>query len=88
MATKSHACILLVDDEPDLLHLMELTLIKMGLDTERASNVAEARDRLVARHYDLCLTDMRLPDGSGLEVVAIANQQKNSRAGGGDHRVW
>ncbi len=76
MATKNHACILLVDDEPDLLHLMELTLIKMGLDTERASNVAEARDRLIARHYDLCLTDMRLPDGSGLEVVAIANQQK------------
>jgi two-component system response regulator PilR (NtrC family) len=76
MATKNHTCILLVDDEPDLLHLMELTLIKMGLDTERASNVAEARDRLISRHYDLCLTDMRLPDGSGLEVVAIANQQK------------
>ena len=37
MATKNHTCILLVDDEPDLLHLMELTLIKMGLDTERAS---------------------------------------------------
>ena len=76
MADKNQACILLVDDEPDLLHLMELTLVKMGLDTERASNVAEARQQLASRHYDLCLTDMRLPDGSGLEVVALANQQK------------
>ena len=76
MADKRQACILLVDDEPDLLQLMELTLVKMGLDTERATNVAEARQRLASRHYNLCLTDMRLPDGSGLEIVALANQQK------------
>ena len=76
MADKKQACILLVDDEPDLLQLMELTLVKMGLDTERAANVAEARHQLASRHYDLCLTDMRLPDGSGLEIVALANQQK------------
>lgn len=76
MADKKQACILLVDDEPDLLQLMELTLVKMGLDTERAANVAEARQRLTSRRYDLCLTDMRLPDGSGLEIVALANQQK------------
>ena len=77
MAGKNLACILLVDDEPDLLQLMELTLVKMGIDTERATNVAEARQQLATRHYDLCLTDMRLPDGTGLEVVALANQQKN-----------
>ena len=76
MPTKPAPCILLVDDEPDLLQLMELTLVKMGLDTARAATVAEARDALKARHYDLCLTDMRLPDGSGLDVVALANQQK------------
>lgn len=76
MADRNHPCILLVDDEPDLLHLMELTLVKMGLDTARATNVDEARAMLQARHYDLCLTDMRLPDGSGLEIVALANQQK------------
>ena len=76
MVDKKNACILLVDDEPDLLQLMELTLVKMGINTERAANVAEARQQLAARHYDLCLTDMRLPDGSGLEVVALANQQK------------
>lgn len=76
MASKLAPCILLVDDEPDLLHLMELTLVKMGLDTARAANVAEARELLASRHYDLCLTDMRLPDGSGLDIVALANQQR------------
>jgi two-component system response regulator PilR (NtrC family) len=76
MSNKTTACVLLVDDEPDLLDLMELTLVKMGLDTERAASVAEARQRLAARHFDLCLTDMRLPDGSGLDVVACANQHK------------
>ncbi len=65
--------ILLVDDEPDLLDLMELTLVKMGLETDRAASVAEARTRLGQAHYDLCLTDMRLGDGEGLEVVACAS---------------
>ncbi|OGU23374.1 MAG: sigma-54-dependent Fis family transcriptional regulator [Hydrogenophilales bacterium RIFOXYD1_FULL_62_11] len=65
--------VLLVDDEPDLLDLMELTLVKMGLETDRASSVAEARVQLTRNHYDLCLTDMRLTDGEGLEVVALAS---------------
>ena len=65
--------ILLVDDEPDLLDLMELTLVKMGLETDRAVSVAEAQDRLTKIHYDLCLTDMRLPDGEGLDVIASAS---------------
>jgi two-component system response regulator PilR (NtrC family) len=65
--------ILLVDDEPDLLDLMELTLVKMGLETDRAISVAEATTRLAQTHYDLCLTDMRLGDGEGLEVVAAAS---------------
>ncbi|OYW36233.1 MAG: sigma-54-dependent Fis family transcriptional regulator [Hydrogenophilales bacterium 12-61-10] len=65
--------ILLVDDEPDLLDLMELTLVKMGLETDRATSVAEARAQLARNAYDLCLTDMRLPDGEGLEVVALAS---------------
>jgi two-component system response regulator PilR (NtrC family) len=64
--------ILLVDDEPDLLDLMELTLVKMGLETDRATSVAEAQGRLAQTHYDLCLTDMRLGDGEGLEVIAAA----------------
>jgi two-component system response regulator PilR (NtrC family) len=65
--------ILLVDDEPDLLDLMELTLVKMGLETDRAVSVAEAQARLSKSHYDLCLTDMRLTDGEGLEVIAYAS---------------
>ena len=65
--------ILLVDDEPDLLDLMELTLVKMGLETDRAVSVAEARECLSKTQYDLCLTDMRLTDGEGLDVIACAS---------------
>jgi two-component system response regulator PilR (NtrC family) len=65
--------ILLVDDEPDLLDLMELTLVKMGLETDRAISVSEAQARLGQTHYDLCLTDMRLGDGEGLDVIACAS---------------
>ena len=65
--------ILLVDDETDLLDLMELTLVKMGLESDRATSVAEAQAQLNKTVYDLCLTDMRLTDGEGLEVVACAS---------------
>lgn len=62
-------CVLVVDDEVDILELIELTLLRMGLDVERAMNVKDATSKLQQRHFDLCLTDMRLPDGSGLEIV-------------------
>lgn len=65
--------ILLVDDEPDLLDLMELTLARLGLETDRAASVADALAQLQSRVYDLCLTDMRLGDGEGLEVIAAAS---------------
>lgn len=65
--------VLLVDDEPDLLDLMELTLAKMGLETDRAASVAEAQAKLAQTRYDLCLTDMRLGDGEGLAVIAAAS---------------
>jgi two-component system, NtrC family, response regulator PilR len=61
--------VLVVDDEPDLLELLELTLSRMGLDTTRAQSVAEAIKTLDSQAFDLCLTDMRLPDGEGLRVV-------------------
>jgi len=61
--------VLLVDDEPDILELLELALRKMGLEVDRAGNMHEAFSRLAAQRYDLCLTDMRLPDGDGLQVV-------------------
>jgi two-component system response regulator PilR (NtrC family) len=75
--TKDHSRprILLVDDEADLLELLELTLLKMGLDSNRAQTVAEARKLLDAEHFDLCLTDMRLPDGEGLRIVEYITQK-------------
>ena len=60
---------LLVDDEKDLLDLLELALVRMGLEVGRATNVSEALRQLDSKAYNLCLTDMRLPDGDGLEVV-------------------
>ncbi len=63
------ARVLVVDDEPDIRELLELTLVKMGLGVTSAGSVAEAKERLKGERYDLCLTDMRLPDGEGLELV-------------------
>ena len=63
------ATVLVVDDEADIRELLELTLLRMGLEVESAANVAEAKALLKAKHFDLCLTDMRLPDGEGLDLV-------------------
>ena len=67
--------VLVVDDEPDLLELLELTLSRMGLDTSCAQTVGEAIRLLDKDQFDLCLTDMRLPDGEGLRVVEHINQK-------------
>ena len=61
--------ILIVDDEPDIREVLELTLGRMNLETRSASNLDEARQLLEQFHFDLCLTDMRLPDGSGIALV-------------------
>jgi len=61
--------ILIVDDEADILELLELTLARMGMEVERAMNISGAKHMLELHHFDLCLTDMRLPDGEGLELV-------------------
>jgi two-component system response regulator PilR (NtrC family) len=61
--------VLVVDDEADLRELLELTLVGMGLDVDCAGDLAQARDLLARHAYALCLTDMRLPDGEGLELV-------------------
>ncbi|MEE4085545.1 sigma-54-dependent transcriptional regulator [Pseudomonas viridiflava] len=66
--------ILIVDDEPDIRELLEITLGRMKLDTRSACNVAEARQYLAREAFDLCLTDMRLPDGNGLELVQHIQQ--------------
>src|SRR5690606_1272414 len=65
---------LIIDDEPDIRELLEITLGRMKLDTRSARNLKEARECLAREHYDLCLTDMRLPDGCGLELVQYIQQ--------------
>jgi len=61
--------VLVVDDEPDIRELLELTLTKLGLGVVSAGTIAEAREALRGGRFDLCLTDMRLPDGEGLDLV-------------------
>ncbi len=67
---------LIVDDEADIRALLEITLSRMGLETRSAANLEEARAALAdGQEYSLCLTDMRLPDGLGIELVKLINAQ-------------
>ena len=61
---------LIVDDEPDIRELLGITLGRMGVQVSPAATIAEALDLLREQNFDLCLTDMRLPDGNGLDLVA------------------
>ena len=61
--------VLIVDDEPDIRELLDITLSRMGLVTHSAANLAEARELVASANPDLCLTDMRLPDGNGITLV-------------------
>ena len=60
---------LIVDDEHDIRELLVLTLGRMGLRVDTAADVASALQQLAANTYDLCFTDMRLPDGSGQAII-------------------
>jgi two-component system response regulator PilR (NtrC family) len=61
--------VLVIDDEPDILELLDITLSRMGLDVSTASTLSAGRRALADQRFDLCLTDMRLPDGNGLDLV-------------------
>ena len=61
--------VLIVDDEPDLCELLAITLRGMDLASDSAGNLADAKRALAAGTYRLCLCDLRLPDGSGLELI-------------------
>ncbi len=63
--------VLVVDDEADIRELLDLTLARMGLLADCVGSLAEARRMLATQRYQLCLTDMRLPDGEGLELVRL-----------------
>jgi two-component system, NtrC family, response regulator PilR len=67
--------VLVVDDEADIRELLELSLVRMGLAVECVGSVAAAKPLLQSKRYDLCLTDMRLPDGDGLELVRFISAQ-------------
>ncbi|WP_096087329.1 sigma-54-dependent transcriptional regulator [Agaribacterium haliotis] len=60
---------LIIDDEPDIRELLSLTLLRMGMDCDAAADVGEAFTYLKDNEYNICLTDMKLPDGTGLDVV-------------------
>lgn len=68
------ATALIVDDEADIRELVEITLARMGLKTAAVATLAEARERLSEQGFDFCITDMRLPDGSGITLVAHIQQ--------------
>jgi two-component system, NtrC family, response regulator PilR len=68
------ARVLVVDDEPDITELVELTLRRMGIDSASAGDLGAARRQLDSQQFDLCLTDMRLPDGDGLDLVEWIQQ--------------
>jgi two-component system, NtrC family, response regulator PilR len=72
----SRPSVLVVDDEPDLTELVVLTLSRMKIDTAVAGDLKSARAELTSRHFDLCLTDMRLPDGDGLGLVEWIQLQR------------
>jgi two-component system response regulator PilR (NtrC family) len=67
--------VLIVDDEPDICELIEITLARMGLTTQSANNLTDAKLVLASEKFDLCLTDMRLPDGNGIELVELMQRK-------------
>ncbi|MBK8113672.1 MAG: sigma-54-dependent Fis family transcriptional regulator [Candidatus Accumulibacter sp.] len=69
------ARVLVVDDEADIRELLDLTVARMGLSADCAASVAEARHLLEQQRYQLCITDMRLPDGDGLEIVRLITER-------------
>jgi two-component system, NtrC family, response regulator PilR len=66
---------LIVDDEPDICELLEITLLRMGINAQSVLDLDHARQLLDSRHFDLCLTDMRLPDGNGIDLVRHISSQ-------------
>ena len=77
-AQQRQAHILVIDDEPDLRTLYELTLLREGYRVEAAGDLAQARQQLQEKHFDAVITDMRLPDGLGLELLRDLVQQQRA----------
>lgn len=75
MTAPASQSVLIVDDEPDIRELLSITLERMGLATVCAATLQEARHKLQQQVPDLCLTDMRLPDGSGISLVDLIQRE-------------
>ena len=69
--------VLIVDDEPDIRELLEITLNRMDIQTCSAENIESAKALLQQNPFDLCLTDMKLPDGNGLDLVDTIQAMSN-----------
>ncbi len=67
--------VLIVDDEPDIRELLDITLSRMGLQTHSAATLGEAKEMITQVKPDLCLTDMRLPDGNGISLVEYIQEE-------------
>jgi two-component system response regulator PilR (NtrC family) len=67
---RPHTLALIVDDEPDICELLEITLSRLQIGSRRAMSLAQAQELLKRYTFDLCLTDLRLPDGDGIALVA------------------
>ena len=80
MSLQAPARILIIDDEPDLRTLYELTLLRQGYQVEAAGDLQQAREILKTQRFDAVITDMRLPDGLGLELLRdLASQHRPER---------
>ncbi|MCW5653059.1 sigma-54 dependent transcriptional regulator [Hydrogenophaga sp.] len=78
MNASAPASVLVVDDEPDLRTLYELTLLREGHSVVAAPDLTQAREWLAQRRFDVLITDMRLPDGLGLELLREIGEQQRS----------
>ncbi len=78
MSTPALHRLLVVDDEPDLRTLYELTLLREGHQVVAAGNLAQARECLAQQRFDVLITDMRLPDGLGLELLQALNAERRT----------
>jgi len=71
---------LIIDDEPDILELLKITLSRMNVDCKTAGNLKSARKLLSKNKFDICLTDMRLPDGDGVEFITYFQKTISTNA--------
>ena len=69
MSKKESFKALIVDDEPDIRELLDITLSRMDIDTQLAEDITQAKELLTQTNFDLCLSDMKLPDGNGIDLI-------------------